>query len=68
MYDNNRFHNTDMTTTFYRGSSTNAPRDTLFGPVQTAVIPFSWNGFTNPPYSYTLAGPVRTAGIWTSLS
>jgi pectate lyase len=49
-----QFHNTDMTTTYYRGDSTNAPGDTLFGPVQAPVKPFSWNGFATLPYSYPM--------------
>ncbi|MCU0788934.1 MAG: immunoglobulin domain-containing protein, partial [Verrucomicrobia bacterium] len=57
------FHETNMTTTFYRGSSTNAPGDTLFGPVQAPVIPFSWNGFTSLPYSYPLDDPANLESI-----
>ncbi|HEU6447546.1 MAG TPA: immunoglobulin domain-containing protein [Verrucomicrobiae bacterium] len=47
------FDNADTTTIDYRGDSTNAPGSTYFGPAQAPTIPFSWNGFTDLPYSYT---------------
>ena len=58
-----QFHNADMTTTFYRGSSTNAPGNTLFGPVQAPVIPFSWNGFASLPYSYPMDDPANLNSV-----
>ncbi len=45
--------NTDSSTTDFRGDSTSAPGNTYFGPAQAPVIPFSWNGFTTLPYTYT---------------
>jgi pectate lyase len=45
--------NADSTTTDFRGDSTNAPGNTYLGPAQAPVIPFSWNGFTTLPYTYT---------------
>ena len=45
--------NADSTTTDFRGDSTNAPGSTYLGPAQAPVIPFSWNGFTTLPYTYT---------------
>jgi len=57
------FNNTSGPPTHYRGDSTNAPGDTLFGPVQASVIPFSWNGFTTLPYSYTMDDPSQLQAI-----
>jgi pectate lyase len=58
-----QFHNSDATTTFYRGSSTNSPGDTLFGPVQAPVKPFSWNGFSTLPYSYPMDDPSNLESV-----
>lgn len=58
-----QFHNTDSPTTFYRGDSTNAPGDTLFGPVQAPIKPFSRNGFTTLPYSYPMDDPANLESI-----
>ena len=55
------FDNADTTTIDYRGSSTNAPGNTLPGPVQAAVKPFSWNGFSSLPYAYVMDDPACPA-------
>ena len=62
------FRTTGGTTNNYNGSSTNAPGDTNFGPVQAPTIPFAWNGFTTLPYSYTnvLNDPAQLQAILTS--
>lgn len=57
------FDNADTTTIDYRGSSTNAPGNSYFGPVQATVKPFSWNGFSSLPYSYVLDDPAALTGI-----
>lgn len=49
------FHNADGTTTNIRGNSTDAGNP--MGPFQAPVIAFSWNGFTNLPYTYTADDP-----------
>jgi pectate lyase len=63
------FRTTGGTTDYYQGSSTNAPGDTYFGPVQAAVIPFAWNLPGNVlPYTYTnvLADPTQLKSILTN--
>jgi pectate lyase len=49
------FHNADGTTTNVRGNSTDSGNP--LGPFQAPTIAFSWNGFTNLPYAYTLDNP-----------
>jgi pectate lyase len=49
------FHNADGSTTNVRGNSTDAGNP--MGPFQAPVIAFSWNGFTNLPYTYTPEDP-----------
>ena len=57
--------NADGSTIDFRGDSTNAPGSTYFGPAQAPVIPFSWNGFTALPYTYTnvLTDPAQLQAI-----
>lgn len=60
------FDNADSSTIDYRGdNSTNSPGGTYFGPAQATIIPFSWNGFTNLPYSYSdvLTDPVQLPAV-----
>jgi pectate lyase len=58
------FDNANGTTTDYRGSNTNAPGDTYFGPAQAPVIPFSWNLPGNAlPYTYTMDDPTNLQAI-----
>ena len=57
------FDNADTTTIDYRGSSTNAPGNTYLGPVQAAVKPFSWNGFSSLPYAYVMDDPASLPAI-----
>jgi hypothetical protein len=60
------FDNADTTTVDYRGSSTNPPGNTYFGPAQAPVIAFSWNlpGGTLP-YTYTMDEPDQLQSILT---
>jgi pectate lyase len=55
------FHNTDGTTTTVRGNSTDSGNP--LGPFQAPVIAFSWNGFTNLPYAYTLDDPANVPAL-----
>jgi pectate lyase len=57
-----------MNSTSFRGNSTDPGGTNTFGPVQAAVIPFSWNtNFSTPngvlPYSYTLDDPAQLQNI-----
>ena len=61
------FRTTGGTTNTYTGSSTNAPGDTYFGPVQAPTIPFSWNlpgGVL--PYNYTMTDPNQLKSVLTN--
>lgn len=58
------FHNTDGTTTNIRGNSTDS--GSPLGPFQAPIIPFSWNGFSSLPYSYTLDDPSNVQSIVTA--
>ncbi len=49
------FHNADGSIVNVRGNSTDAGNP--MGPFQAAIIPFSWNGYTSVPYSYTPDDP-----------
>jgi pectate lyase len=61
------FRTTGGTTNTYTGSSTNAPGDTYFGPVQAPVIAFSWNLPGNVlPYSYTMTDPNQLKSVLTN--
>lgn len=65
------FRTTGGATNNYTGSSTNAPGDTYFGPVQAAVIPFSWNLPGNVlPYAYSnvMSDPSQLQSILTNAS
>ena len=57
--------NTNGTSTDYRGDSTNALAPAAIGPNQAPVISFSWNGFTNLPYSYSMDDPSLLKAIIT---
>lgn len=58
------FDNTSGPATYFRGSSTNAPGDTYFGPAQAPVIPFSWNLTNNVlPYTYAMDDPSQLQAI-----
>jgi pectate lyase len=58
------FDNTSGPPTDFRGSSTNAPGDTYFGPAQATVIPFSWNLTNNVlPYTYAMDDPSQLQTI-----
>lgn len=54
-------HDASGAATSVRGDSTD-PGNPL-GPVQAAVIPFSWNGFSTLPYAYALDEPDELAGL-----
>ncbi len=63
------FRTTGGTTNTYTGSSTNAPGDTYFGPVQAPVIAFSWNLPGNVlPYAYSnvMSDPNQLKSILTN--
>ncbi len=65
------FRTTGGTTNTYTGSSTNAPGDTYFGPVQAPVIAFSWNLPGNVlPYAYSnvMSDPNQLKSILTNAS
>ena len=49
------FHNTDGTTTFVRGNSTDSGNP--LGPFQAPIIPFSWNTYSGVPYSSMIDDP-----------
>jgi pectate lyase len=55
------FHNADGTTTNVRGNSTDSGNP--LGPLQAPVIAFSWNGFSNLPYAYTLDDPANLPAL-----
>lgn len=52
--------------TTFRGDSKDA--GSPLAPVPATIKPFSWNGFTNLPYSYPLDDPAMLAGIVTGSS
>lgn len=54
-------HNADGTTTNIRGNSTDAGNP--YGPFQAPVIAFSWNTFTNLPYSYSMDDPASLLSV-----
>ncbi len=61
------FRTTGGPTNTYTGSSTNAPGDTYFGPVQAPVIAFSWNLPGNVlPYSYSMTDPNQLKSVLTN--